>query len=45
MALRLLIVFMAVVLIGTIGLAIYGATVRPPQQVHEQVLPNEQFGN
>ena len=45
MALKLLLGFVVVVVLAIIGLAIYGSQVTPPQQVHEQVLPNEQFGN
>jgi hypothetical protein len=32
-------------LIGAVGLAIYGSQVRPAQQPHEEVLPNERFTN
>jgi hypothetical protein len=30
---------------GAAGLAIYGSQVRPVQQPHEEVLPNERFAN
>jgi hypothetical protein len=32
-------------LVGAVGLAIYGSSVDPVQQPREEVLPNERFGN
>ena len=37
------IVFVGVIVVGGIGLAIYGGTVQPPVRHYEQVVPNDRF--
>jgi hypothetical protein len=42
---KLLVGVVVVVLVGAIGLAIYGSQVKPSQQTIEQVVPNDRFAN
>ena len=42
---KVLVGIVVVLLVGAIGLAIYGSQVEPPQQTIEQVLPNDRFAN
>jgi hypothetical protein len=43
MAWKLLLVLVVLLILGAIGLAIYGGQLTPEQQRIEQVLPDEQF--
>jgi hypothetical protein len=39
------IVFVGVVLVGGIGLTIYGGALEPPHRHYEQAVPNDRFPN
>ena len=42
---KVLVGVVVLLLVGAIGLAIYGSQVQPVQQPREEVLPNERFTN
>ena len=40
---RVLLAILALVILGAIGLGIYGSTLKPPHQTYTVVIPNSRF--
>ena len=40
---RILLAILALVILGAIGLGIYGSTLKPPHQTYTVVIPNSRF--
>ncbi len=40
---RIGIAVVVILILGAVGLAIYGSTLKPPHRVYEEVVPNERL--